>query len=92
MPRGVQNMITWLKILKSAKNYPKNPPPPKKNKKNRHFKKVPKADYPYLYCMLVSYWTPFSKLTVSVQRVPEPDLLPGISFDTRPDSVLEISG
>ena len=29
---------------------------------------------------------------VSAQRVPEPDPLPGISFDTRPDSVLEIIG
>ena len=28
----------------------------------------------------------------SAQQVPEPDLLPGISFDTRPDSVLEIIG
>ena len=28
----------------------------------------------------------------SVQRVPEPDPLPGISFNTRPDSVLEIIG
>ena len=28
----------------------------------------------------------------SAQRVPEPDPLPGISFDTRPDSVLEIIG
>ena len=29
---------------------------------------------------------------VSAQRVPEPDPLLGISFDTRPDSVLEIIG
>ena len=28
----------------------------------------------------------------SAQRVPEPDLLPSISLDTRPDSVLEIIG
>ena len=30
--------------------------------------------------------------TDSAQRVPEPDPLPDISFDTRPDSVLEIIG
>ena len=26
-------------------------------------------------------------ITISVQRVPEPDPLPGISFDTRPDPI-----
>ena len=31
-------------------------------------------------------------ILASAQRVPEPDPLPGISFDTRPDSVLEIIG
>ena len=31
-------------------------------------------------------------LTTSAQRVPEPDPLPGISFNTRPNSVLEIIG
>ena len=33
-----------------------------------------------------------TQLRHSAQRVPEPDPLPGISFDTRPDSVLEIIG
>ena len=28
----------------------------------------------------------------SAQQVPEPSLIPGISFDTRPDSVLKIIG
>ena len=32
------------------------------------------------------------KVVVSAQRVPEPDPIPGISFDTRPDSVLEVIG
>ena len=31
-------------------------------------------------------------ITRSAQRVPEPDPLPSISFDTRPDLVLEIIG
>ena len=31
-------------------------------------------------------------IILSAQRVPEPDQLPDISFDTRPDSVLEIIG
>ena len=34
----------------------------------------------------------FIAFFVSAQRVPEPDPLPGISFNTRPDSVLEIIG
>ena len=29
---------------------------------------------------------------ISALRVPEPDPIPGISFDTRPDSVLKIIG
>ena len=31
-------------------------------------------------------------VAASAQRVPEPDPLPNISFDTRPESVLEIIG
>ena len=34
----------------------------------------------------------YDNYDISAQRVPEPDPLPGISFDTRPDSVLEIIG
>ena len=35
----------------------------------------------------------FKKKKISrAQRVPEPDPIPGISFDTRPDSVLKIIG
>ena len=39
------------------------------------------------------HWGMFPKSpTNSAQRVPEPDPIPGISFDTRPDSVLKIIG
>ena len=31
--------------------------------------------------------TNWQKHTISAQRVPEPDPLPGISFDTRPDPI-----
>ena len=37
------------------------------------------------YLFLLLY--PFDALGTSDQRVPEPDPLPGISFDTRPDPI-----